>query len=146
MTDRREWEHATAESRLQAIAADAELRRRHPSQRIEPLRSAEPAPASDTQREHPHPAPDRPPAKTASRIRDLVMRHQASRAELNESPPLMTPGDDPTRSDPGKIFSGRQAYSQGAILQPPKPEIIPSERILQLASEHDTEPGHEAGD
>jgi hypothetical protein len=58
----------------------------------------------------------------------------------------MTPGDDPIRSDPGKIFSRRQAYSHGAILQPPKPEIIPSERILQLAAEHDTEPGHEATD
>jgi hypothetical protein len=146
MTDRQEWEHATAESRLQAIAADAELRRRHPSRRIEPLRSAEPAPISDTQREHPHPAPERQPAKTTSRIRDLVMRHQASRAELNESPRLRAPGGDPIRSDPGKVFSGRQAYSQGAILQPPKPEIIPSERISQLAAEHDTKPGHEAAD
>ena len=48
---------------------------------------------------------------------------------------------------PGGIqASRRQAYSQGAILQPPKPEIIPSERILQPAAEHDTEPGHEAAD
>jgi hypothetical protein len=74
------------------------------------------------------------------------MRHQTSRAGISESPLLMTPGDEPIRSDPGKVFSGWQAYSQGAILQPPKPEIIPSERILQLAAEHDTEPGHEAAD
>ncbi len=40
MTDRREWEHATAHSLRLAIAADAELRRRHPDLRIEPLRSA----------------------------------------------------------------------------------------------------------
>jgi hypothetical protein len=32
---------------------------------------------------------------------------------------------------------------QHAILQPPKPEITPSARILQLAAEHDIEP--EAG-
>ena len=31
-------------------------------------------------------------------------------------------------------------------LQPPKPEIIPSARILQLAAEHDTEPDREAAD
>ena len=30
MADRLEWEHATAHSRHLAIAADAELRRRHP--------------------------------------------------------------------------------------------------------------------
>jgi hypothetical protein len=27
-----------------------------------------------------------------------------------------------------------------AILQPPKPQITPSTRILELAAEHDTEP------
>src|SRR5262249_9780369 len=43
MTDRQEWEHATAHSRPLAVAADAELRRRHPDLKIEPLRSAEPA-------------------------------------------------------------------------------------------------------
>jgi hypothetical protein len=36
MADRREWEHATARSRHLAIAADAELSRRHPDQKIEP--------------------------------------------------------------------------------------------------------------
>ena len=43
MADRQEWEQATARSRHLAIAADAELRRRHPDRKIEPLRSAEPA-------------------------------------------------------------------------------------------------------
>ena len=51
MDDRRDWEHATASSRRLAIAADAELRRRHPRQKIKPLRSGEPAPVSDTDRE-----------------------------------------------------------------------------------------------
>ena len=35
--DRHEWEHATEHTRHLAIAADAELRRRHPDQRAEPL-------------------------------------------------------------------------------------------------------------
>ena len=51
MADRQDWEHATANSRHLAIAADTELRRRHPGQKIEPLRSAEPAPVSDTERD-----------------------------------------------------------------------------------------------
>ena len=49
--DRQKWEHATAHSRHLAIAADAELRRRHPGQKIEPMRSAEPPPVSDTEHE-----------------------------------------------------------------------------------------------
>jgi hypothetical protein len=57
MADRRECEQATAHSRRLAIDADAELRRRHPDQKMEPLRSAEPA-FSDTERERAHPAPD----------------------------------------------------------------------------------------
>jgi hypothetical protein len=44
MTDRQEWEQATARSRRRlAIAADTELRRRHPYRKIERLRAAEPA-------------------------------------------------------------------------------------------------------
>jgi L-rhamnose isomerase len=36
MAGRQEWEQATAGSRLLAIAADAELRRRYPGQRLDP--------------------------------------------------------------------------------------------------------------
>ena len=95
MADRKEWEHATAGSRRLAIAADAELRRRHPQQKIGPLRSAEPAPASDTEREQPDPAPDGKLTQTAARIRDLAMQRQAFRAETGERPRLIAPGEDP---------------------------------------------------
>jgi hypothetical protein len=40
--DRQEWEAITEQPRRLAISADTELRRRHPEQRLEPLRSAEP--------------------------------------------------------------------------------------------------------
>jgi hypothetical protein len=144
MAGRQEWEQATAGSRLLAIAADAELRRRYPGQRLEPLRSAEPAHASDIEREHLHPASDGKPAETASWIRDPPMQHHVSRAGMGERPQLMVPGEDPVRGDLGKTFPGWQASGRDAILQPPKPEIIPSARILQLAAEHDTEPDREA--
>ena len=144
MADRKEWEHATARSRHLAIAADAELRRRHPQQKIEPLRSAEPAPASDTEREQPDPAPDGKLTETAAWIRDLAMQRQAFRAETGERPRLIAPGEDPVWGDLGEAFPAWQASGRDAILQPPKPEIIPSARILQLAAEH--EPDHEAAD
>ena len=45
-----------------------------------------------------------------------------------------------------QIADQMSASSRDAILQPPKPEIVPSARILQLAAEHDAEPDHEAAD
>jgi hypothetical protein len=74
------------------------------------------------------------------------MQHQVSRAGIDERPQLMMPGKDPVWGDPGKTFPGWPASGRDAILQPPKPDIIPSARILQLAAEHDTEPDREAAD
>ena len=50
MADRADWEAATRQQRHLAVAAYAELRRRHPEQRFTPLRSAEPQAATDAQR------------------------------------------------------------------------------------------------
>jgi hypothetical protein len=138
--DWKEWEQATGQSRRLAIAADAELRRRHPHQKIDSLRSAEPAPARDTEREQLHPAPDRNLTKTATWIRDQAAQHQAFRAEMDERPHPIVPGEDPVPGNLGSAFPGWQASGQDAIFQPPKPELIPPARILQLAAEHDIEP------
>jgi hypothetical protein len=43
-------------------------------------------------------------------------------------------------ADSGEVFPACRAPNRNAILQPPKPHITPSPRILQLAHEHDTEP------
>jgi hypothetical protein len=51
MADRAAWDAATRHQRHLAVAADAELRRRHPTQKYPPLRSAEPPPS--------HPGPQR---------------------------------------------------------------------------------------
>ena len=48
MADRADWDTATRAQRHLAVAADAELRRRHPDQHYPPLRSAEPEPATDS--------------------------------------------------------------------------------------------------
>jgi hypothetical protein len=103
-----------------------------------------PAPASDTEREQPDPAPDGKLTETAVWIRDLANQRQAFQAETDERSRLMMPGDDPVWGDLGEAFPAWQASGRDAILQPPKPEIIPSARILQLAAEH--EPDHEAAD
>jgi hypothetical protein len=140
MADRLEWEHGTAQSRHLAVAADAELRRRHPYQKIEPLRSAEPGPASDAHSEQPHLPSDQKISEIAGWIHDLAAQHQAFRARMDERRRLMVPSKDPVWADLGEAFPVWRAPSHDAILQPPKPEITPSTRSLQLAAGYDTEP------
>jgi hypothetical protein len=146
MTDRQEWEHATEQSRRLAITADAELRRRHPGQKIEPLRSAEPALASTTGREQPDRAPDGRLTEIAAGIGDLAAQHQAFRAKIDERSRMQAPREDTIWGELGGASPRWPASAQDAILKPPKPEIIPAAKILQLAAEHHPQPDHEAAD
>jgi hypothetical protein len=65
---------------------------------------------------------------------------------MEEHPERMMPGGDPVWGDLGEAFPAWQASGPNAILRPPKPEIFPSARILQLSAEHDTGPDREATD
>ena len=62
------------------------------------------------------------------------MQDEEFRAGMNERQQKITSG---------QAYRARKMPGHDAILQPPKPEITPSARILQLAAEHDIEP--EAG-
>ena len=141
MADRQEWEHATTRSRQLAIAAGAELRRRYPGQQTEPLRSAEPAPVSDAERQHPDLIPHQKSSQKA-RIRDLEGQQHAFRARINERRRL-APSQDAARGGSGEASPVLRPPWRDAILQPPKPQLTPSAEILQLAAERDIEP--EAG-
>ena len=140
MVARQEWEQATAHSRHLAIAADAELRRRHPDRKIEPLRSAEPAPVGDAERQHPDLIPHHRNGETTW-IRDLELQQQAFQTGINERSGLV-PDKYAPLGGPGAA-SPALAPRRDAILQPPRPLIMPSAEILQLAAEHEIEP--EAG-
>jgi hypothetical protein len=140
MDDRIEWERVTDPSRHMAVAADAELRRRHPGQPIEPMRSAEPVPVSDTEREELTLAPDKRIGKMAQWISDLATERQAFRDKLGERQRLKVPSEDPDWEDLGEAFLAWSPPERDAILQPPKPQITPSARILELAREHNTSP------
>ena len=132
----------TLASRAASLPLDtaAELHRRHPDIRIEPLRSAEPAPVSDTDREQGHLGLDAKIAEMAGWIRDLAAQRQAFRERFEERQGLKVPNQDPDWEDLGEAFPAWKAPGRDAILQPPKPQITPSAKILQLAAEHDTEP------
>jgi hypothetical protein len=140
MADRRAWEYATAGSRHLAVAADAELRRRYPSQQIEPLRSAEPAPVSATERGQLNLTPDQEIGEIATWIHGLAAQRQAFCEKIEERQGLKAPSEDLDWDDLGEAFPAWRSLGRDAILQPPKPQITPSAKILQLAGGHDTEP------
>jgi hypothetical protein len=135
MQDRAAWEQATQRSRHQAIAADAELRRRGPDQKIEPLRSAAPASFEETQRGQLHLAPDKRIGEMAQWVTNLAAQRQPFRENIAERHALKVPSEDPDWEDLGHAFPARTPHKRDAILQPPKPQIQPSGKILELARE-----------
>src|SRR5207253_7398427 len=82
MADRADWEAATRAQRQLAVAADAELRRRHPGQHFAPLRSAEPEPAAGTQRAELALTPEQSPGEIDQWIKDLAAGHRAFAGRL----------------------------------------------------------------
>jgi hypothetical protein len=137
MVDRADWEVATRAQRHLAVAADTELRRRHPDQQFPPLRSAEPEPATQTQRADLTPNTTDQAPETGQRIKDLAIQHRAFAGKLADRQSLMVPAEDPDYGDLGQAFPPWPAPATGAIPQPPKPEIQPSPRILERAMDHD---------
>ena len=137
MADRADWDAATRAQRHLAVAADAELRRRHPGQQYPPLRSAEPPPATQAQRDELTLTTGEQIRETGQWIKDLAAQRRAFAARLADRQSLTIPSEDPDYGDLGQAFPPWPAPARDAILQPPKPEIQPSERILERALDHD---------
>jgi conjugative relaxase-like TrwC/TraI family protein len=143
MDDRHQWEQATANQRRLAVAADAELRRRHPAQKHDPLRSAEPAPLNQAETEELNLSPDRPIPEPGQWIKDLAAARDTFTKILEEKrrQPVTEQSHQPIGL--GHLFPGQPHHAADAILQPPKPQIQPSARVLERMQER--EPGLEAG-
>jgi AAA domain len=139
MTDRAEWEAATRQQRQLAVAADTELRRRHPGQYFAPLRSAEPGPATSAQREELAMAAGEGTAEIGQWIKDLASGRRVFADRLADRQSVKIPSEDPDYGDLGQAFPAWSRASRGAILQPPKPEMTPSPRILQRAMDRDAD-------
>jgi hypothetical protein len=143
MNDLADWERATRHQRQLAVAADAELRRRHPGQTWPPVRSAEPESDIETFQDA-APASPEGMTETGRRIEDLAARHREFCDKLAERQSLMIPAEDPDYEDAGPAFPAWAAPDADAILQAPKPRIQPSARILEQVA--DREPDREAAD
>ena len=116
MNDRTEWEQATRHQRQLAVAADAELRCRHPGQHWSPLRSAEPEIEAV---EDAAPASPRDIDDAISLIEDLVARHREFVDKLAERQTRMIPAEDPGHEHRRQTFSLCAAPRATPILQPP---------------------------
>jgi hypothetical protein len=157
---RQQWEAVSQATRRIAVAADLELRRRRPDLPIQPLR---PHPA---EREGPaDPAPDDRSAETHSqlmlgltpeaahqgipehvlRIRDNT---KAAQAKLDELASLREPATDTDDLSPGLARPANQQRDRDAVLQPPRPEVVPATRITEqyhAAAVNADHPGPERG-
>jgi hypothetical protein len=76
----------------------------------------------------------------AGRIRDRAAQRHAFREKIAQRRRLEVPREDPGWGDSGEAFPAWSQPRRDAILQPPKPQITPSVKILQLAAERDPEP------
>jgi hypothetical protein len=137
MADRADWDQATRQQRHLAVAADAELRRRHPDQRFPPLRSAEPQPATQAQRDDLTMTVGEQPREPGQWIKDLVTEHHAFADKLAERQSTKIPSAAPGYGDLGQAFRPWTGRGKDAILQPPKPEIRPSTRVLERAADRE---------
>jgi hypothetical protein len=135
MADRADWDAATRAQRHLAVAADVELRRRHPDQQFPPLRSAEPGSATEGQRAELTLTPGQPPGEMGQWVKGLAAAHRVFAERLADRQSLMIPSEDPRYGDLGQAFPRWPGRDRVAILQPPKPEIRPSGQILQRAAD-----------
>ena len=139
MVDRDDWEKATVQQRHLAVAADAELRRRHPDEHYPPLRSAEPEPATSDQREELTMTAGEETRETWQWIKDLAAAHRTFADRLADRLSLRIPSQDPDYGDLGQAFPPWPGPGHDAILRPPKPEIRPSPQVLQRAADRDAD-------
>ena len=132
MADRDDWDAATRAQRHLSVAADAELRRRHPGQHHPPLRSAEPPPATQAQRDELTLTTGKQVPEIGQWIKDLAAAHRTFADTLAERQSLTVPSEDPDYGNLGRAFPPWPG-------QPPKPEIRPSPQVLQRAADRDPE-------
>ena len=132
MAARRDWEQATQPVRHLAIAADSELRRRHPGQRFKLLRSEEPV-VTDDERQQLDLTLGAESYETPEWITRLADERRAVRERLDQRKGLRVPSEDPDYQDEGEAWPSWAERDRDAILQPPKPQMQPAPAVAEKA-------------
>ena len=139
MADRADWEAATRAQRHLAVAADAELRRRHPEQQFTPLRSAEPQPATDAQRAELTLTAGQDIPETGQWIKDLAAGRRTFADRLADRQSLMIPSEDPDYGDLGQAFPPWAGPAQGCDLAAAQAGDPPVARVLERVLDRDAD-------
>ena len=123
MTLRREWEHATEQTRQLAVAADTELRRRHPAHHIEPLRSAEPG-LTQAERDQLNLTPGAEQFQAPEWITTLAAERRTARQQISARASTHAPSLGAQQHVP--TWPAPAGPIRNAILQPPRHQIPPA--------------------
>jgi hypothetical protein len=186
---RRQWAALTEPTRRVALAADLELRRRHPDAHLEPLRSAEPDAASSeptraastevwvqptfdgavhlpaagvqttahqaqsavAERGETHGqqslrvTPGASLDGVAEQVPRIRLNARAAQAKIDELRSTRVPDEDRDAPDLGAAWSVLARRDRDAIIQPPRPAVVPAAQVLRHAQERMADMGPERG-
>jgi len=131
MDHRDQWARVTEGSRHLAVMADAELRRRHPEARLDPLRSAEPEP--------PDPLPPAPAeADIDARIEHTRESIARFTARLQERQGVQVPAAEPDYGYESEAWPAPWApWHRDAILKPLAPEMPAAQPVMERHAERE---------
>ena len=133
MEARGAWEQHTEQGRHKAVAAHTEYLRRHPDAELPPMRSAEPPKPAEEERAQLEPTGTE--HETPAWITELEEQNRAAMAKIEEVKGLRVPSEDPEWEDEGEAWPDELRRERDAILQPPPPEIKPTEPVAERAAE-----------
>ena len=77
------------------------------------------------------------PKELGQWIKDLATEHHKFADRLAERQSMRIPSEDPDYADLGQAFPPWSGHGKDAMLQPPRPEIPPSARVLERATDRD---------
>ncbi len=137
MDDRNAWAAATAAQRSRAITADLELRRRHPAQQHPPLRSAEPVPLTSPESSTVALAFGGLVGGKDQLITELIAARQAFATRLAQRKQI--PPEDRDTGEGVRWLPSPHRARATLILQPPRPAIRPSSRVLERLGDRDAD-------
>lgn len=123
-----DWLAVTETSRRVAVAADSELRRRYPEDKLAALVSAEPEPVSSIEHDELAGHDTRP-----EWLRRMAEESRAYREVKAERDAQAVPHEDHELGDAGYAWRTELDRERDAVLQPAPPEIGPAEAVIERA-------------
>jgi hypothetical protein len=85
-------------------------------------------------------APDKEISVMSAWVKELAAQRKVFAERLADRKSVRVPAEDPDFEDIGRAWPSWSAGDKDAILQPPKPMIKPSPRVLERAGDREMSP------